>query len=103
MQFNLADIVILVIVVVVAAQFWRIRGIAEQAKRYLTQFCEKQELQLISVARHQTRLAFHRGKLDWRCEFVFEFSGNGEDSSQGTLVMRGLQVVSTDLPAYRVH
>lgn len=103
MQFNLVDIIILVLLVVIGAQFWRIRGIAEQAKRYLTHYCNKQQLQLISVARHKTRLTLQRGKLDWHCEFAFEFSGNGEDSSQGTLVMKGLQVVSTDMPAYRVH
>lgn len=103
MQFNLVDIIILVIVVVIVAQFWRIRGIAEQAKHYLTQYCEKQQLQLISVARYKTRLTFHRGRLDWLCEFVFEFSGNGEDRSEGTLTMKGRQVVTTELPAYRVH
>ena len=103
MSFNLADIVLLLVIVVVAAQFWRIRAIAEQAKAYLQRYCEKNQLQLISVARHKTRLGIHRGKLDWRSEFYFEFSGNGEDSYQGVLVMSGLSVIDTQMPAYRIN
>ena len=103
MTFNLADIVVLLIVAVVAFQFWRIRAIAEQAKAYLQVYCQRQQLQLISVARHKTRLGFNRGKLDWHTEFHFEFSGNGEDSYQGTLIMSGLSVLDTQLPAYRVN
>ncbi len=103
MQFNLFDIIILLVVVVVMFQFWRIRAIAEQAKVYLQHYCDKHHLQLISVARQKSRLAFYRGKLDWKSEFIFEFSGNGEDSNQGTLYMSGLHVTETLLPAYRVN
>ena len=103
MTFNLGDIVLLLIVAVIVFQFWRIRAIAEQAKAYLQVYCQRQQLQLISIARRKTRLTFHRGKLDWRTEFSFEFSGNGEDSYQGTLVMSGLSVLDTQLPAYRVN
>ena len=100
---NLFDIVILLVVVIVAMQFWRIRAIAEHAKVHLTHYCEKQDLQFISLARSRTRLASHRGKLDWHTEFTFEFSGNGEDSYQGTLTMAGLEVLNTELPAYRIN
>lgn len=103
MQFNLSDIIILLILVIIVFQFWRIRGIAEQAKRYLHQYCESQQLQLISVARHKTRLTLHKGRVDWFNEFIFEFSGNGEDAYQGILTMKGLHVIDTDLPAYRVN
>lgn len=103
MQFSLFDILLLCIISAVVFQFWRIRAIAEHAKVYLTHYCEKNQLQLISVARHKTRLGVHRGKLDWRTEFHFEFSGNGEDSYQGTLHMSGLTIVNTDLPAYRIN
>lgn len=103
MVFNLSDIVVLLIVIVVGIQFWRIRAIAEAAKRYLSQYCEKQGLQLISVARSKTRLGMYRGKPDWHTQFHFEFSGNGEDSYLGTLSMAGLTVTATDMPAYRIN
>ena len=103
MQFSLFDILLLCIIAVMMFQFWRIRAIAEHAKFYLSRYCEKNQLQLISVARQKTRLGFHRGKLDWHTQFQFEFSGNGEDSYQGTLFMTGLSIVDTQLPAYRVN
>lgn len=99
---NLFDLVLLLIIGMVAFQFWRIRAITEQANGYLHQYCEQRQLQLISVARVKTRLSVHRGKLDWYNRFVFEFSGNGEDAYQGELDMAGLRVVDTRLPAYRV-
>ena len=103
MQFSVFDVLMLCIISVVVFQFWRIRGIAEHAKAYLKRYCEKSQLQLISVARTKTRLGVHKGKLDWRTEFSFEFSGNGEDSYQGTLIMSGLTIVDTQLPAYRIN
>ncbi|GAA6184126.1 hypothetical protein [Aliiglaciecola sp. NS0011-25] len=35
MNFNLTDILVLFIIAAIAFQFWRIRGISEQAKVYL--------------------------------------------------------------------
>jgi len=99
---NLAHILLLLLIVVVAYQFWRIRAITEQANRYLQSYCEKQQLQLISVARRKTRLTLYRGKLDWHNHFDFEFSGNGEDSYLGEVEMKGLAVLSTHLPPYRI-
>lgn len=102
MAFNLFDVVLLLIICMVAFQFWRIRAITERANQYMQQYCDKNQLQLISVARRKTRLTLYRGKLDWYNEFDFEFSGNGEDSYRGELVMTGLVIKSTDLPAYRI-
>lgn len=99
---NLYDILLSLIVIVIMLQFWRIRAISEQAKHYLEQYCEKQHLQLLSVSRFKTRVTMHRGKIDWHNEFNFEFSGNGEDSYQGKLTMKGLNVTNTDIPAYRI-
>lgn len=103
LTINLSDIIVLLLLAVIAFQFWRIRGITERANRYLKAYCEQQQLQLISVARQKTRITFHRGKLDWLSEFMFEFSGNGEDTAIGILTMKGLHVTATDLPAYRVN
>lgn len=100
---NLFDLIILLIIVLLAAMFWRFRGISEAVKIQLETYCERQQLQLISVARTKTRLASHRGKLDFHSDFVFEFSGNGEDSNQGQVKMIGLRVKTIDTPAYRVE
>ena len=84
-------------------QFWRIRAISEAANRYLNLYCEKQGLQLISVARDKTRFGLVRGKPDWKTQFVFEFSGNGEDKYQGLLEMEGHRAVATTVPPYRMN
>ena len=103
MQLNLFDIVLLMVIFVVALQFWRIRAISEQAKHYLTRYCEQHGLQLISIARSKTRFTRIEGKIDWYNEFTFEFSSTGEDRYQGELSMSGLRVLKTDLPAYRIN
>ncbi len=100
---TLGDIVVLLIVLVIAFQFWRVREIAEAAKSYVNQYCDEHDLQFIAVARHKTRLTTVKGKLDWRCVFRFEFSSNGEDAYTGTLTMDGLNITKTDVPAYRIN
>lgn len=103
MNINLFDIVLLMVIIVVGMQFWRIRAISEHAKFYLSRYCEKNGLQLISIARSKTRLSIHKGRLDWFNEFNFEFSSTGEESYQGILTMSGLSIVNTELPAYRIN
>jgi len=100
--FTLTDVVALIFAFVVILQFWHIRAITEMANRYLVNYCNERQLQLLSVARSKTRLGLHRGKPDWHTVFEFEFSGNGTDRYSGQLFMEGKKVVSTDLPAYRV-
>jgi hypothetical protein len=100
---NLYDLILLIGIFLMAAMFWRFRAISEALKTQLDLYCERQQLQLISMARVKTRLRSYRGKLDFHSDFVFEFSGNGEDSCQGQVKMIGLKVHSIDTPAYRVE
>lgn len=100
---NLADVLLLVIIAAGGALFWRIRMISEAANRYLAQYCNTQQLQLISIARRRTRPMLYRGKLDWRSEFDFEFSSTGQDCYTGSLTMNGLTVVTTETPPHRIH
>ncbi|WP_158967058.1 DUF3301 domain-containing protein [Paraglaciecola sp. L3A3] len=100
---NLYDLVLLIIILLVVASFWRLRAISESVKDYLENYCETRQLQLISVARDKTRIGSYRGKLDFQSVFVFEFSGNGEECYQGKVSMAGLTVLDTDTPAYRVQ
>ncbi|MFT6779579.1 MAG: hypothetical protein ACJAV1_003522 [Paraglaciecola sp.] len=100
---NLFDLVLLIGICLLAAMFWRFRAISETVKMQLDTYCERQQLQLISVARVKIRLGSYRGKLDFHSDFAFEFSGNGEDSCQGQVKMIGLKVQHIDTPAYRVE
>ena len=100
---NLFDLILLIGIFLLAAMFWRFRAISEAVKSQLDAYCDRQQLQLISVARVKIRLGSYRGKLDFHSEFVFEFSGNGEDSCQGQVKMIGLKIQNIDTPAYRVE
>lgn len=100
---NLYDLILLLSIFLLAAIFWRFRAISEQAKAHLEDYCERQQLQLISVARVKTRLASYKGKLDFQSEFSFEFSGNGENSYLGTARMAGLKLLEVDTPAYKIE
>jgi hypothetical protein len=99
---NLFDLILLISIVLLAGMFWRFRAISETAKIALEEYCKRQHLQLISIARVKTRLGSYRGKLDFQSEFAFEFSGNGEDSYQGKVEMAGLTLLNIDTPAYKI-
>ena len=92
----------LLLIIAIGMQFWSLRGISEQAYRYLAGYCDKQGLQLLSVARTRTRPIWFRGKLTWSTEFSFEFSGNGEDKSIGSVWLKGHTVTQIDVPPYRL-
>ncbi len=100
---NLFDLLLLIGIFLLAAMFWRFRAISEAVKLQLDAYCERQQLQLISVARVKIRLGSYKGKLDFHSEFVFEFSGNGEESCQGQVKVMGLKIQNIDTPAYRVE
>jgi hypothetical protein len=99
---NIYDLTLLIGIFILAAVFWRFRAISEAVKIHLDAYCERQQLQLISVARVKTGITSYKGKLDLKSEFVFEFSGNGEDSYKGHVSMIGVKVLNIDTPAYRV-
>lgn len=100
---TLFDILLFLFIVLIIVQFWRIRSISEYAKNHLEDYCEQQDLQLISVARRKTRLTSVYGKIDFGCTFEFEFSGNGEDSYTGVLKLKGTKVIATQISPYRVN
>ena len=100
---NLFDLILLIGIFLLAAMFWRFRAISEAVKSQLDTYCERQQLQLISVARVKIRLGSYKGKLDFYSDFVFEFSGNGEDSCRGQVKMVGLKIQKIDTPAYRIE
>lgn len=79
------------------------RNVAEKAKQSTKQYCEKNGLQFISLARIKTRMGFNkRLGLFWTNHFEFEFSGDGESAYVGTIALQNLKVINIDLPPFRV-
>ncbi len=100
---SLGELTLWLAIGLVAFQFWRIRSISERANAYARDYCNQHNLQLLAIARRKTRLYTKRGKLDWYSEFLFEFSGNGEDRYTGEIHFVGTYVAKTVLPPYRVN
>ncbi|WP_100642210.1 DUF3301 domain-containing protein [Alteromonas facilis] len=100
---NIYDLIILLIIGLVALQFWQIRAMTELANRYAAQYCKQHNLQLVSVARDHTRPGFYRGMPVWKSRYAFEFSANRESLSQGWFYMQGKTVTNIDVPAYPIN
>lgn len=80
------------------------RKVAEAGTKHAKAYCSKEQLQFINVARASTRLSFSKQQgFYWRSIFDFEFSGDGESSSQGHIILHGLRLMDIDVPAYRIH
>jgi hypothetical protein len=84
--------------------FIYLRKVSEAAKRHLENYCKQTGLQFIALARRSSRLKFSkRYGLCINSVFDFDFSGDGESSAQGTLILYGLKLEKVELPAYRVN
>lgn len=83
--------------------FLYLRKVSEAAKRFADRHCEKEQLQFIAIARRKSRLAFNKIKGIYLLSiFDFEFSGDGESSYEGIIILNNLKVDNIELPAYRV-
>jgi hypothetical protein len=99
---TLGSLVILLSIGLTAFQFWRLRDIGEFSIQYANQYCEKQNLQFLSLARRSTRISAHRGKLDWKIVYQLEFSSSGSDAYIGTMTCFGNSVIEMNLQAYKI-
>jgi hypothetical protein len=80
------------------------RKLAEAARHFVEKYCKDQDIQFMSIAKIKTRLVLDKSKgLMWRNHYCFEFSGDGERSNEGTLILRGDQVELIDLPPYPIN
>ena len=80
------------------------RKLAESARLFIEKYCEENGIQFISIAKVKTGLVFDNRKgLVWRNHYRFEFSGDGERSNEGTLILRGNRVEDIDLPPYPIN
>jgi hypothetical protein len=100
---TLGSLVILLSLSWIAFQFWRLRGMAEFSIQYANKYCEENNLQFLSLARRSTRIASHKGKLDWKIVYQLEFSSSGSDAYIGTMTSFGNKVIEMNLPAYKIN
>ncbi|WP_371192584.1 DUF3301 domain-containing protein [Glaciecola sp. SC05] len=99
---DMYSLIILLLIVGVGIQFWRLRGISEYTIAYAEQYCKKEGLQFISLARYRTKLSLYRNKPDWLIDYHLEFSSDGETQYVGTIQTHGKRVVSVQLPVFRM-
>lgn len=99
---DLLSLILVLVSSLIVIQFWRLRGIAEHMVEYAKQYCAKNSLQYISLARTSTKFTAYRGKLDWQLCYQLEFSSDGESGYTGTIVCHGKHVIQIELPVYRV-
>lgn len=100
----MANIYILLTVFLIFWYFIYLRKVAEAARKQATNYCKKDNLQYIAIARRSSRLRFNKQYgIFWLSIFDVEFSGDGESSYQGKMILHGLKLIDVELPAYRVN
>ena len=99
---TLGEILLLTVVIAISFQFWRLRGIAETTVGFAKQYCQREGLQYISLARVSTKIGFHKGKLDWKNRYEISFSSDGENAYTGYIYTIGKSIIKVDLPAFRI-
>jgi GNAT superfamily N-acetyltransferase len=99
---DMYSLIIILCIAMIALQFWRLRGISEYTIKYAEQYCKKEGLQYISLARNKTRISIERGKPDWLIEYDLEFSSDGETQYIGTITSHGKRIMRVDLPVFRM-
>lgn len=100
---DLASLVLLLLIIVIAIQFWRLRTIAEYMIDYANQYCDKHNLQYISLARTKSRFTGYKGKLDWQLRYELAFTSDGQNEYKGDITCHGKHIIRLDMPAYRVE
>jgi hypothetical protein len=86
--------------------FWyfiHLRQVSEFALKYTKNYCEKDKLQFISIARRSTRIKYNNKRgIYFYSIFDFEFSSDGDSCYQGVVSLNGLKLNDFVLPTYRI-
>lgn len=86
----------------IATAFWHQRKQSELAKQAITHRCEQVNVQLITIARNQSRLKRYNGRFKFITRYDFEFSVNGINCYQGYALMKGMHLQEIHMPAYPI-
>jgi hypothetical protein len=95
----MSNLLFILLSVIVAALFWKLRQQSEHAKELITRHCLNLDLQLLSVSRSQFNYKLGRDFL--QASFIFEFSSDNDNCYQGRLLLNGLHRPRFELPPYR--
>lgn len=78
---------------------------SEYARNHINKYCNRESLQFISIARKSSRISFSKKEgPHWVSIFEFEFSGDGESSYTGEMILTNYKVASIEMPPYKfVH
>ncbi|WP_394128743.1 DUF3301 domain-containing protein [Shewanella maritima] len=97
----MSDFLIIVALVVIGAFFWQLRQMAETSRVFAEQACNKQKVQLLSIAMINARpsIGGHTG-LCWKAQFMFEFSTDGLNQYQAHIGMHGKKIQKINWPIF---
>jgi len=99
---GLFEILALFLLCLVVWLFWQTRIMAEHAKSAIDEYCEKYQLQVLTIARSKLSASRNsNGHFCWRGTYQFEFSSDGESYYLGYATINGVQLEGIETPAYR--
>lgn len=99
---TLLDILITVVIIALAASFWRVRDYAELARNSALQYCSKHQLVFVSVARRQIHWQESPEQRRFQFDYTMEFSTANDVVYEGIISIYKGKLRSIDLPVYRV-
>lgn len=83
-MFDLTAVWMLMIIVMICWGFWQVRKVAETARRAAEQYCQKNALQLLSVAMSSIKCRFENG-LKFVATFELNYSPDGLRAKKGEI------------------
>ncbi len=97
----MADLLIILALIAVAALFWQLRQMAEIAKQFAIRECARQNVQMVSVAQENARPALGGTTgIGWKADYQFEFSTDGINNYVGTINMHGTRITKISWPIF---
>ncbi|NUY56793.1 hypothetical protein BZG78_09490 [Salinivibrio sp. MA351] len=96
----ITDLLTILLVVVIALLFWQQRRQSEQAHQHIRQYCQRMELQLLSIARGRHTMVKTKAGWRWVTYYWFEFSATGNDHYTGQAQLYGLRLKAIDTPVH---
>ncbi|SIO01133.1 DUF3301 domain-containing protein [Salinivibrio sp. ES.052] len=96
----ITDLLTILLVIFVALLFWQQRRQSEQAHRHIHRYCQRMELQLLSIARGRHAMIKTEHGWRWVTHYWFEFSATGHDHYTGQAQLSGLKLKAIETPVH---
>ena len=104
MNLDMADILLVTTVVIIAALFWRAHGIRERTLVYTRKYCEREQVEFLDDTVGMEKLTLQRDgndKLRITRIYRFEFTVTGGERYSGHTIVMGGVVQRVELPPHR--